>query len=330
MYIHAIDRWQHAHDFHLDSAEGEQRTRWVVWLTAAMMLIEIAAGLGFGSMALLADGWHMATHVAALSIAVFAYQYAKRHAANPHYSFGTGKVGILGAFASAIALAVVALMMGLESITRLLMPTEIHFNEAILVAVIGLVVNLASAWLLHGAEGHEHHDHGAYFGGQGHHGHADHDHGHVHPEAHDHHRDHDHDHDHDHEHDDDHHHEAHDQPHPMHDQNLRAAYLHVVADAMTSVLAIGALLTGKYFGWIWMDACMGLVGAALIARWSWGLIQDTSGILLDGGPDSRTLNRVRAAIEADADNQIADLHIWRVGPRDFAAIISVEIGRAHV
>lgn len=300
MYIHALDRWQHAHDFHLDSSEGERRTRWVVWLTAAMMVVEIIAGLAFGSMALLADGWHMATHVAALSIAVFAYQYAKRHATNPHYSFGTGKVGTLGAFASAVGLAVIALMMALESVTRLLMPNDIQFNQAILVAIIGLVVNLASAWLLHGAEGQDHDHFGHSHGAHGH----DHDHNH------------DHDHDHDHEHGDDH-------PHPVHDQNLRAAYLHVVADALTSVLAIAALLTGKYFGWVWMDACMGLVGSVLIARWSWGLIRDTSGILLDGGPDRRTLQRVRTAIEADADNQIVDLHIWRVGPKDFAAIISV-------
>lgn len=310
MYLHALDRWQHTHDFHIDSREGERRTRWVVWLTAAMMLVEVVTGLLFGSMALLADGWHMATHVAALGISVFAYRYASRHAANPHYSFGTGKVSTLGGFASAMALAVVALMMGMESLGRLASPIPIQFNEAILVATIGLLVNLVSAWLLR--DSHDH-GHGAHAGQ-----HHDHDHDHAHDE-HDHHH---------HEHEPDDHAHPHAQHHehgPAHaeDHNLRAAYLHVVADALTSVLAILALFTGKYFGWIWMDALMGLVGAALITRWSWGLVRDTSGVLLDEAPDADTLARVKSAIEADADNQIADLHIWRLGPKDFAAIISV-------
>lgn len=298
MYLHALDRWQHTHDFHIDSREGERRTRWVVWLTAVMMLVEITTGLLFGSMALLADGWHMATHVAALGISVFAYRYASRHAQDPRYSFGTGKVSSLGGFASAMALAVVALMMGMESLQRLVSPSEIHFDEAILVAVVGLLVNLASAWLLRDS-----HDHG--HGGH----HRDHDHGHDHP------------HDHDHDHDDDHGH-AHPRA-PVQDHNLRAAYLHVVADALTSVLAIVALFGGKYFGWIWMDALMGLVGAALITRWGWGLLRETSGVLLDEAPDAAIQARVRDAIQADADNQVADLHIWRLGPKDFGAIISV-------
>jgi cation diffusion facilitator family transporter len=280
---HPIEPWRHEHAFNLDNREGERRTRLVVILTACMMVVEIAAGYLFGSMALLADGWHMATHVAALSIAVFAYRYARRNADNPAFSFGTGKVTALGGFASAAALAVVAMMMGLESIARLIAPETIRFDEAILVAVIGLVVNLVSAWLLHGGELERHHGYGL-----------------------DHHHDHD-------EHGGHHH----------HDHNLRAAYLHVLADALTSLLAIVALVAGKFFGWIWLDACMGLVGAALITRWAWSLVGETSTVLLDSSPDEATLSAVRKAIESDADNQVADLHVWRLGPRDLGAIISL-------
>ncbi len=242
----------------------------------------------------------MGTHVAALGISVFAYRYAREHASNPQYSFGTGKVGALGGFASAVALAVVALMMGMESVGRLISPERIQFDEAILVAIIGLVVNLVSAKMLHGGEGHHHDAHHA-------HPHPDED------EAHHGHHPQDQDHDHDH----DHHHEAH------HDHNLRAAYLHVLADALTSVLAIVALAAGKLLGWVWMDALMGLVGAALITRWGYGLVRETSGILLDSIPSDALLQQIREAIEADQDNQVADLHLWRLGPRDFGAIVSV-------
>jgi len=272
MHTDSLHQLQHAHDFHLEGIEGERRTRWVVWLTAVMMGVEIAAGYLFGSMALLADGWHMGTHVVALSIALFAYHYARRHAGSARFSFGTGKVGALAGFASAVALALVALLMGLESIVRLVRPEQIRFNEAILVACIGLAVNLASAWLLEGG------------------------HGHGHDPAED---------------------------HPHQDHNLRAAYLHVLADALTSVLAIVALLTGKYFGWVWMDAVMGLVGTTLISRWGYGLIRETGHILLDGSPDPGTLVHIRSLIEADADNRIADLHVWRVGAQDYAAIVSL-------
>jgi cation diffusion facilitator family transporter len=284
MHSDTLDRLQHDHAYHLDAAEGERRTRWVVWLTAFMMVVEITAGYGFGSMALLADGWHMGTHVAALSISLFAYRYARRHARSERFSFGTGKVGALGGFASAVALAMVALLMGLESLGRLIHPEAIRFDEAILVAVVGLAVNLASAWLLHGAGGHPPH----------------------------HHQGHDHEHDHDH---------AHGGRH--HDHNLRAAYLHVVADALTSLLAIVALFAGKYFGWVWMDALMGLVGAALITRWGYGLMRETSRILLDASAEAGTLARVRDLIESDADNRVADLHVWRLGARDYAAIVSL-------
>jgi cation diffusion facilitator family transporter len=279
MHSHTLDEWKHSHDFSLDTREGERRTRLVVLLTATMMVVEIAAGYLFGSMALLADGWHMGTHVAALAISLFAYRYARQHADNPSYSFGTGKVSALGGFASAVALAVVALLMGMESLHRLVVPETIRFDQAILVATIGLGVNLASAWLLQG--GHDHHL-------------AD-----------------------DHDHDDHHRHDHH------HDHNLRAAYLHVIADALTSVLAIVALLAGKYFDWVWMDACMGLVGAALITRWGYGLLKETSGLLLDGAPDADRLEQVRAAIESEADSRVVDLHLWRLGPRSYGAIISL-------
>ena len=276
MQLHPTEQWRHSHDFNLDTTEGERNTKLVVLLTACMMIVEITAGYVYGSMALLADGWHMGTHVAALAISVFAYRYARKHASSPRYSFGTGKVSALGGFASAVALAIVALMMGTESILRLLSPETIRFNEAILVAVIGLVVNLVSAWLLHGGRGHSHH------------------------------------------HDSDHHHHG-----GHHDHNLRAAYLHVLADALTSLLAIVALFTGKYFGWIWMDALMGLVGAALITRWGYGLVRETSSVLLDEIPSEDTLSGIRQAIESDGANHVSDLHLWRIGPRHFGVIVSL-------
>jgi cation diffusion facilitator family transporter len=286
MHTRALDQLSHRHDFHLEGTAGERRTRRVVWLTAVMMVVEVIGGYLFGSMALLADGWHMGTHVAALSISLFAYRYARRHAANSRFSFGTGKVGALGGFASAVALVMVALLMAFESLGRLVRPEAIQFDHAILVACIGLVVNMASAWMLEGG----------------------HDHGHEHDHAGDHHR----------VEGDRHGHHGH-----HGDHNLRAAYLHVLADAVTSVLAIVALLAGKYFGWVWLDALMGLVGAALITQWGMGLVGDTSQILLDESPGPETLARIRRLIEADADNRVADLHVWRVGTRDCAAIVSL-------
>ncbi len=277
MHSHSLDRWAHAHNFNTQVENGERRTRLVVVLTAVMMVIEIGAGYLYGSMALLADGWHMGTHVAALSITLFTYSYARRHADNPVYSFGTGKVSALGGFASAMTLAVVALLMGIESIERLISPQSIRFNEAILVAVVGLIVNLLSAWLLHGA-GEHHHDHG--------HDHHHHDHG-------------------------------------SGDQNLRAAYLHVLADALTSLLAIFALVAGKFYGLIWMDAMMGIVGALVITRWGYGLLRDTSKVLLDSVPGKKNLQAIRQAIESDSDNLIADLHVWRLGTQGYGVIISL-------
>lgn len=274
MHVYTLQKWQHSHQFNIDREHGEKKTQIVVALTAAMMVIEIAAGLIFGSMALLVDGWHMGTHVAALGITLLAYSYARRHAGDPRYSFGTGKVGALGGFASAVALAVVAILMGMEAIQSMFVSRTIHFNEAMGVAVVGLLVNLGSAYLL---RGHDHHHHGP---------HSDHHHHH-------------------------------------HDHNLQAAYLHVLADAMTSLLAIIALLVGKSLGWIWLDSMMGIVGAVVITRWSFGLLRDTSTVLLDSGIDEETVSAIRSAIEADADNRVADLHIWQIAPNHIAAIISI-------
>lgn len=273
----------HKHDFLGSSHDSHaRRTRWVVALTAAMMVLEIAAGLWTGSMALLADGIHMATHAGALGVAAFAYWFAKRHVGNPRFTFGTGKVGDLAGFASALLLAVFAIGIAVESFQRLLAPANIAYSEAIWVAVLGLLVNLASAWLLGGD--HHHHHHG--------HGHS-HDHGHAHSHT---------------------------------DNNLRSAYLHVLADALTSVMAIVALLAGRYLGWAWMDAAMGLVGAFVIARWSWSLMRDTASVLIDAeaGPDR--LAEVREAIE-DGDAVVNDLHVWRVGPGHYAVIVSLVADR---
>lgn len=293
---------QHRHEhMFLGSAHdaNARRTWWVVALTAVMMVGEIVAGIVTGSMALLADGFHMATHAGALSIAALAYAYARRHAHNPAFSFGTGKVGDLAGFASALLLGVIALGIGVESVLRLLSPIEVAFTEATIVATLGLLVNLVSAKLLSGGAGHDHH-HG--------HGHGHH-HGHGHP------------------HGDHHSHAAHGG-----DNNLRSAYAHVLADALTSVLAIIALLAGRYLGWLWMDPLMGIVGAAVIARWAWGLMRDTADVLLDRTNDPIAAE-VRALVEAAGDATVVDLHVWRVGPQAHAAIVSVVapgVGRAAI
>ena len=273
MHKHTLNQWQHSHNFLDDHQQAEKNTKIVMFLTATTMVVEIAAGLVFGSMALLADGWHMATHVAAFGITLFAYQYARKNVNNPDYTFGTGKVSVLGGFASAVALGVIALVMVLESGMRLLEPHPIYFNEAIGVAVIGLIINLISAFLLQ----------------------DDHDHGHTHQHHHEHHQDH----------------------------NLHAAYIHVLADALTSILAIVALGAGKFLGWVWMDAAMGIVGAGVISKWSYNLLKDTGSILLDGAIDKKTQLAVITAIEADADNRVADLHIWYLSQHHLAAMISL-------
>ncbi|ADJ63517.1 CDF family Co(II)/Ni(II) efflux transporter DmeF [Herbaspirillum seropedicae] len=274
-----------------------RRTLWVVVLTAVMMVAEIAAGYLTGSMALLADGFHMATHTGALAIAAGAYVFARRHAHDQRFSFGTGKVGDLAGFASALVLAVIAIGIGGGSLWRLASPSPVEFGEAIVIAVIGLMVNIASALLL--MEGH-HHDH-AHHDAHAHHAH------HTH---HTHHSDHGHGKDHP------PHHHAH-----AHDNNLRSAYLHVVADALTSVLAIAALLAGLYLGWTWLDPAMGVVGAVVIARWSYSLLRASATVLLDV-TDEQVATRIRQAL-ADEPVQIDDLHVWRIGPTARAAIVSL-------
>lgn len=290
-----------------DTRAGERRTRWVVALAAVTMVVEILCGWLFNSLALLADGWHMASHVGALGITLLAYAFARRHATNERFTFGTGKVGVLGAYTSAIVLGLVALLMVWESVDRLVTPQAIAFDQAILVAILGLVVNLASAALLHDTAAAGHHPH------QGH----DHDH-------HDHHH-----HDHSHHHGDDARLRATSSATTRApgagggDHAVRAAYLHVLADALTSVLAIAALLAGRAFGWTWADAAMGLVGAVIIGRWAVALARDTGALLLDSAVPPDRAEAIRARIEADADNRIADLHLWSVGSSGLAAIVSV-------
>ena len=281
-----VDHLTHDHIFlgvgHDDNA---RRTRWVVLLTAVMMIGEIVAGYLTGSMALLADGFHMATHAGALSVAAAAYAFARRHAADPRFSFGTGKVGDLAGFASAIVLGLIAIGIGVESALRLFEPITVAFGTATWIAVVGLGVNIASAVLLGG--GHSH--------GHGH-GHDGHDHGHHHDHA-----------------------------TPGRDNNLRSAYVHVLADALTSVFAIAALLAGRYLGWIWMDPVMGIVGAVVIARWSWTLMRDTAAVLLDA-TDEHVADEVRQLVEGPGDARITDLHVWRIGPEAHAAIVGVTGG----
>jgi cation diffusion facilitator family transporter len=280
MHSHSIDQWTHDHVFlGAQHAHNERRTWFVVALTAAMMVGEIVAGSLFGSMALLADGWHMATHATALGIAGLAYLFARQHANNSHFSFGTGKFGDLAAFASAIILAMIAAQVAYESAVRLFHPVPIAYGEAISVAVLGLGVNLLSAWLL--GDDHDHH------------------HGHDHED--------DHDHSHGHHH---------------HDNNLRAAYVHVLADAATSILAIAALVVAMYSGWVWADPAVGIVGSIVIASWAYGLIRASGAVLLDVNADKNLETVIRDRIETKGD-RVTDLHLWQVGPGHRAAVISV-------
>jgi cation diffusion facilitator family transporter len=280
----------HSHVFDLRNPIAERRTRQVMWLTAVMMVVEIVAGTVFGSMALLADGWHMSSHALALGVSAGAYALSRRHAHDPRFAFGTWKIEVLGGYTSAVLLLGVAAYMGFESIARLIQPQPIRFDEAIPVAVLGLAVNVASAWLLStGTGGHDHqgHEHG--------HGHG-HGHGHAHGHGHQ-------------------------------DLNLRAAYLHVVADAATSVLAIAALVGGRYFGATWLDPVMGLAGTVLVARWAWGLIHDTGRVLLDAEMDAPVVAEVREIVaELPGPTTLRDLHVWRVGKGKYACIVSLATG----
>lgn len=282
MHSHSAHLWLHDHAFGQDQIKaGERRTLLVIVMTTIMMVIEIGAGMMYGSMALLADGLHMGSHAAALTITAFAYFYARKHANNRRFSFGTGKVNALAGFSSAILLAGFALMMVSESIHRFFNPVDIVFNQAIVVAIVGLVVNGVSVFVL--GDGHDHH-----------HGHEHHDHDHDH-HSHEHHADH----------------------------NLRAAYLHVLADALTSLFAIFALLAGKYFGLLWMDPAMGVVGAILVAKWSWGLLKDTSRVLLDEQAPKNIQTAILEAVEQKDDNMVADLHVWSIGPDIYTASLSI-------
>ena len=295
----ALARWRHEHSFGQDRRRpGESRTQLVIAITATMMVVEIAAGVLFGSMALLADGLHMASHAVALGINAYAYAYARRHARDASYSFGTGKVNTLGGFTGAVLLAAFALLMASESVQRLVSPIPIAFNQAIWVAVLGLVVNGVSMLIL----GHHDHDHD--------HGHDDHDH-----------HDNDH-HDNDHHHDHDHGH-GHEHARGTHDHNLASAYLHVLADALTSVLAIVALFAAKYFGLTWMDPFMGLVGAVLVARWSLRLLKTTTAVLLDRSATEEARLAVKDAIERVDGNRVVDLHLWCIGLNLYSAVLTV-------
>jgi cation diffusion facilitator family transporter len=281
---------RHSHVFLGQQHERSERKTWaVIWLCAAMMIAEIIGGWLYGSIALVADGLHMSTHAGALLLAALAYTYARRHAEDPNFTFGTGKLGDLAGFASAIILAMIALLIGYEAVIRIFAPVPIHFSEAIAIACLGLAVNVASAWLLGGGE-HEHGHHGHHHGHSHHHAH-DHEHEHAHASAH-------------------------------RDHNMRAAIVHVMADAAVSVLVIVGLLLARAFGWLWIDPVAGIIGAIVIASWSYGLIRDTGAILLDMNPDSGMANKLREEVEADGD-KLADLHLWRLGPGHLGAIVSV-------
>jgi cation diffusion facilitator family transporter len=296
MHTHSLDERMHRHVFLGDKHEQNERRTWfVVALTLVMMVAEIAAGSVFGSMALLADGWHMGTHAAALGIAGAAYLFARRQASNARFSFGTGKFGDLAAFSSALILGIIAIQIAYESVLRLISPVAIDYREAIAVASLGLIVNIVSAWLL--SDSHDHH----------------HGHGHAHPHDHDHDDDDHHDHDHPHDHGHGHHHR---------DNNFRAAYVHVLADAATSVLAIAALATAMYTGWNWADALVGIVGSIVIASWAYTLIRDAGSVLLDVSVDKKLERTIRARLEA-GDDRITDLHVWQLGPGHCAAVISL-------
>ncbi|WP_394200093.1 cation diffusion facilitator family transporter [Shewanella waksmanii] len=313
MLSDAVEKHTHHHQFEQHNHQGERRTFIVLMITIITMMVEIVAGTLYGSMALLADGWHMGTHAAAFGITQFAYRYARKHANSDKFSFGSGKVSVLGGYTSAIALGIVALLMVVESVHRLFSPQAIQFNEAIIVAIIGLVVNVVCMWLLH-ADGHDHghsheHSHGHEHGHSHSHSH-EHSNGHGHSHSHEHggHHNHDHNHNHGHSH--------------SHDHNLRAAYMHVLADALTSLLAISALIVGKFLGWTWLDPIMGIVGAIVITKWAIGLMRQTSPILLDESMPEKLRQSIAQALEQQGC-QVVDLHVWKVTASHYSAAIAV-------
>ena len=284
MHTHDLADWRHEHVFDTGNNAGERGTRLVMWITAAMMVVEIAAGWFYNSMALLADGFHMSSHAVAIGLSAFAYAAARRHAKDPRFAFGTWKIEVLAGFASAILLLVVVALMVYGSIERLLMPQPIHYKEAMVIAVLGLTVNVVSALILGAA--HHHGD------GQGHGHHAD-----------------------------DHHHHHH-----HHDLNLKSAYVHVMTDAATSVLAIAALAGGLLFGWSWLDPAMGIVGAVVVALWARNLLAETGKVLLDREMDHPLVEEIREVIAergAGSETVIADLHVWRVGKATYSCALSL-------
>ena len=284
-----LSPWVHEHSFDAGSQAGERGTRLVMWITAVMMVIEIVAGWWLNSMALLADGWHMSSHALAIGLSAFAYAAARKYAKDPRFAFGTWKIEILAGYTSAVSLIGIAALMAVSSIERIFSPAPIHYRDAIIIAVIGLVVNVVCAFILGGAHHH-------------HHGEDEHHHGHKHHDAHE---------------DGGHHH---------HDLNLKAAYIHVVADAATSVLAIGALAGGWMFGWAWLDPAMGIVGAVLVAIWAKNLIVQTGTVLLDREMDAPVVEEIREVIESgthQGDTRIVDLHVWRVGRQSYSCALSL-------
>lgn len=289
MSAHHPEHWVHSHHFHAGNPAAERKTRLAVWLTVAMMVAEIAGGWLFNSMALLADGWHMSSHALALGLSLFAYAAARRLAHDRRFAFGTWKIEILGGYSSAILLLGVAGLMVFQSVERLLAPGPIHYDEAIVVAVVGLGVNLLCAWLLRDDHHHHHHAH-------------DHQHGHAHDHpGHDHHQ----------------------------DLNLRAAYLHVVADAATSVLAILALLGGRLWGAAWLDPAIGLLGALLVGLWARGLLRDSARVLLDAEMDAPVAEEIREVVaELPVPATLTDLHLWRVGKNQYACIVTLATAAA--
>lgn len=285
-------QWQPPHDYRPLERRSERRTWAVVILTGLTMLLEITAGYWFNSMALLADGWHMASHMVAIGLAALAYLLARRYAADHRFTFGTWKIEVLAGFASALLLVVVALFMIGESLLRFWAPAAIGFDEALVVAVVGLLVNLLSAWLLR-----DEHDHGHGHGDDAH-SHAERGHAHAHGA-------------------------------PGKDLNRHAAFIHVLTDALTSVAAIIALLGGKLFGWGWLDPAMGIIGALVILVWSRGLLRDTAKALLDREMDDPLVGKVREALERVPDTEVTDLHLWRVGRSQYSCILSVVTHQPH-
>ncbi|WP_423195064.1 MULTISPECIES: CDF family Co(II)/Ni(II) efflux transporter DmeF [unclassified Cupriavidus] len=304
MHTHDLSSWTHTHVFDSGNRKAERGTRLVMIITAVTMVVEIVAGLWFNSMALLADGWHMSSHAVAIGLSAFAYAAARRLAGDARFTFGTWKIEVLAAFASAVFLLGVAALMVFGSAERLLAPQPIHYVEAMVITGLGLVVNLVCALILGGAHGHDHHghDHHGHHHHHGHHGHHDRPHQHGHDG-----------------------HKGH--GHRHHDINLRSAYVHVLADAATSVLALVALGGGWWLGWQWLDPAMGMVGALLVGRWAIGLMRQSGTVLLDREMDHPVVSEVRevlATFDAGEDGtRVTDLHVWRVGREQFACIASL-------